>query len=220
MGKFEDWLNSAPLAGMIGAAFLTGAIYGRGLADISWETLAAGFLGLIGGFLAFLAATTQQRAIEKRNSFSFGIRTHQIRNTAAKAIQELQDEKFDWKVYSHADHFITNVSPLMEETLAGNDPLEPYLAQLVAKTSYQLLEAKEISSYAINARNQKIKEYSDAFEKEWRKPMAEYKDVTIRTESEEEVREIKKHFETLAQFLDKIDEHFKFHDDIRPRSSN
>ncbi len=61
MRKLEDWLNGAPFAGMVGVAFLTGAIYGREF-DINWETLAAGFLGLIGGFLAFFAATMSQQA--------------------------------------------------------------------------------------------------------------------------------------------------------------
>jgi len=29
MRKFEDWLNSIPLAGTVTAAFLTGTLYGR-----------------------------------------------------------------------------------------------------------------------------------------------------------------------------------------------
>ncbi|MCC9622600.1 hypothetical protein LPB41_12955 [Thalassospira sp. MA62] len=69
MRKIEDWFNSVPLGGLIGVAFLTGAIYGREF-DINWETLAAGFLGLIGGFLAFLAATSEQRANRERNTFA------------------------------------------------------------------------------------------------------------------------------------------------------
>lgn len=69
MRELENWLNGVPFAGTIGASFLTGAIYGREF-DISWETLAAGFLGLIGGFLAFLAATREQQANRERNTFA------------------------------------------------------------------------------------------------------------------------------------------------------
>lgn len=64
MRKFEDWLNSIPLAGTIGAAFLSGAIYGREF-DISWETLAAGFFGLVGGGFAYVSAKLQIKANEE-----------------------------------------------------------------------------------------------------------------------------------------------------------
>ncbi|KZB73267.1 MULTISPECIES: hypothetical protein [Thalassospira] len=73
MRKFEDWFNSIPLTGTVATAFLTGTLYGREF-DISWETLAAGFLGLTGGWLAYKAATDHRRATENRNEYIFRAR--------------------------------------------------------------------------------------------------------------------------------------------------
>jgi hypothetical protein len=59
MKELGDLLHGIPLLGLVTAAFLTGALYGSNFSSEDWETLSAGFLGLLGGTFALLAAKSQ-----------------------------------------------------------------------------------------------------------------------------------------------------------------
>ncbi|WP_430470054.1 hypothetical protein [Thalassospira lucentensis] len=215
--RFEQ---AIPIIGSCFGGFICGVIARNGFVDWTGETLVAGFLGLAGGLLAYLAATAQQRAIEKRNSFSFGVRTHQNRTLATRAIQELMEARNHSKLYQRANDFINITSPIMEEILTGNDPLESHLAQLVAKTSHQFIEARETIQFAIEARNYRKAEWDKAILQEFKKPMAESRDIVMEVDIEAEAKAILISIKILAEYLYMIDDHFKFHHDTHPRSSS
>ncbi|WP_133125789.1 hypothetical protein [Thalassospira marina] len=66
--KYNNWLNGIVICGVAVIAFLVGTMYGKSFDKIDWETLLAGILGLIGGLLAFSAATAQQKSEREKNT--------------------------------------------------------------------------------------------------------------------------------------------------------
>ncbi len=60
--KEDNWLDAIIIIAVAVVAFLFGTIYGKRLYGLQWETLLAGFLGLIGGTFALLSAQSQIKA--------------------------------------------------------------------------------------------------------------------------------------------------------------
>ena len=59
MKELKDFFSGIPLLGLVTFGFLAGTLYGSEFSSEDWETLAAGFLGLLGGTFAFFAAKSQ-----------------------------------------------------------------------------------------------------------------------------------------------------------------
>lgn len=207
------------LGGIIIGVFATNGFTALGW-ELEWETLVAGALGLAGGWLAYKAATTQQRAIEKRNSFSFGVRTHDNRIDTTIYIEEILGTEDHGRIYALADQFVSEYSPIVEDILTGNDPLEAQLSQLVAKTSHYYLEAKETSGYAVRARTYREEKWHEAYVDMLNTPPPHRQQNLPEVNIEAEARDLKLHFQRLADCLYKIDDHFRFHHDIHPKSSS
>jgi len=66
-------LIATTLGGMVIGAFATNGFTTLGW-ELEWETLVAGVLGLIGGWLAYKAATDHRRVTENRNAYIFKAR--------------------------------------------------------------------------------------------------------------------------------------------------
>jgi len=147
MRKFEDWLNSVPLAGTIGAAFFTGAIYGRQF-DISWETLAAGFLGLVGGSLAFMAATGEQRANRNRNTFVLKSEALNPTKDVLHNIELLDGEWEPASVYAQFTETLKSINEL-ESVLIRQGPLDRKASEIVSELGKEINWVKSISRVAI-----------------------------------------------------------------------
>ncbi|MCD1593374.1 hypothetical protein [Thalassospira xiamenensis] len=145
MRKFEDWLNSIPLAGMIGAAFFTGTIYGREF-DISWETLAAGFLGLGGGFLAFLAATSEQRANRERNTF---VLKSEALTPTKDVIRNIQftENTAGYRFFGQLQTTLNSITEL-EKVLVRQGPLEKKATGIISDLGNQMNWLKSASRMA------------------------------------------------------------------------
>lgn len=188
MRKLEDWLNSIPLAGTIGAAFLTGAIYGRQF-DINWETLAAGFLGLVGGFLAFLAATSEQRANRERNTF---VLKSEALNPTKDVIRDIRlTENADGhQFYSKFRIAIKSIAEL-EKVLVRQGPLEKKASQIISQLGTEINWVKSMGRTSkITAEVNQGGGRIEAFE------------ITDETFMHTNLRHLKKRLQTLEEFCD------------------
>ena len=136
MNKVGDWLNSVPLAGIGGTAFLTGTLYGRGFENINWETIAAGFLGLISGSLALLAATSEQRANRERNTF---VLKSEALTPTKDVIRDIQstENAVGHQFFSQLKTTMNSIAEL-EKVLVRQGPLEKKASEIISQLGNQI----------------------------------------------------------------------------------
>ncbi|PKR48177.1 hypothetical protein [Thalassospira povalilytica] len=194
--NFPQSSDAIPLIGTTLGGVVVGVFAANGFTafrcGLEWETLAAGALGLVGGLLAYRAATTQQRAIEERNAFSFGVRTDSQRKQGIAAINEVLQTRFDGNFYSAAGTFLRNAVPEIQKALVGNEPLPRDLAKMVARTSH-LLIAIVAHIEAVEKRRAAIPTIANT--------------PCDRTSDAPRLRE---NFERLISCLHEMDEYFRF----------
>tara|TARA_A100000171_G_scaffold6710_2_gene5203 strand:- start:11751 stop:12332 length:582 start_codon:yes stop_codon:yes gene_type:complete len=77
----------APLIGTMFGGIVIGVIARNGFLDWTGETLLAGLLGLMGGWLAYKAATDHRRATENRNAYIFTAKHQQDLVTAIELLE-------------------------------------------------------------------------------------------------------------------------------------
>ncbi|WP_157831868.1 hypothetical protein [Thalassospira marina] len=63
--KYSSWLSAIVISGVAIIAFTAGTLYGKGFSNLSWETIFAGVLGLVGGSFAYAATKVQITAQRK-----------------------------------------------------------------------------------------------------------------------------------------------------------
>lgn len=191
-----------PLIGTTIGGFVGGVVVSQWNTDWTGGTFLAGFLGFAGGYLAYRAATTQQRAIEERNAFSFGVRTNERRKEIATGIQHVLRPSNEGNFYAAVGIFLANTVPELEKVLAGSDPLPHDLAKLVAKTSHELITIVAIVETLLDARRKRS-----------RNPSVVY-------DEQDETRRLKVKFTNLISCLHAMDTYFRFpHEHILGSSS-
>ncbi|WP_417837473.1 hypothetical protein [Thalassospira tepidiphila] len=102
---------------------------------LSWETLIAGFLGLIGGWMAYRAARQHQEAIEKSNTF-LAITIARKRITSISGdIYELENSYYEDDVYiGICEDTCQKVNELVEE-IAKVGPITNEILDIISKIS-------------------------------------------------------------------------------------
>ncbi|WP_417824542.1 hypothetical protein [Thalassospira lucentensis] len=89
--KYEFLLNGIPFVVLLAVAAFVGALYTTEFRELQWETLAAGFFGLLGGYAAYFGARTQHMAETLSNAMSFKLKHYDAVINVRKEINVLID---------------------------------------------------------------------------------------------------------------------------------
>ncbi|UKV16265.1 hypothetical protein L6172_08170 [Thalassospiraceae bacterium SW-3-3] len=134
MDKVGDWLNSIPLVGITVVSFIIGALYGKGLPTVAWETIAAGFLGLAGGTFAWFAARAQIEAQKEQRSLDIKREENLLNSQCYSYCVEVGDLVFAWAettraVFNSGVQIDEGMAQTLHEGLAAIDiPPHPMTA--------------------------------------------------------------------------------------------
>ncbi|WP_417843000.1 hypothetical protein [Thalassospira sp.] len=141
--KDSDWLNAIVISGVAIIAFLIGALYGKEFYDLQWETLLAGTFGLIGGWLAYRAATYQQRVIEKSNSLAFKSKHRDSIADIDDGLKRIVSSGEKRLPKSIGTFF--SIEQKLTEILSQPHIVEPALTEILAACMREFANAKDIS---------------------------------------------------------------------------
>ncbi|HBN51983.1 hypothetical protein [Thalassospira xiamenensis] len=142
-------INEAiPLIGTLFGGVTIGVIARNSFVDWTGETLLAGLLGLGGGWLAYRAATYQQRATEESNSLAFKSKYQAEISEISNSLSSLH---LEGKELLHTDIMnIRRIEDKLTEILSNPHIVTPELSAILSECTKALLNTIDIRKrYAV-----------------------------------------------------------------------
>lgn len=131
--------DAIPLIGTTLGGIVIGVFAANGFTalgwELDWETLAAGGLGLTGGWLAYKAATDHRRATERRNAFIFKVKHLKSIETAELTFAALSEVAFESNNTDFNREVVESAVQELTKVLSFPEPLPLTISEKIATCS-------------------------------------------------------------------------------------